>query len=93
VILPFYVFMIGHGVHQPCGQSGAVGPFPQRAGTASALNGFLMMLGAFFMGGWIGQHLDNPVLALADGVLLWGACITTIAWTAVQRHGRRQVLA
>ncbi len=92
VILPFYIFMIGHGVHQPCGQSGAVGPFPHRAGTASALNGFLMMLGAFFMGGWIGQHLDQPVLALADGVLIWGCCITAIAWTAVQRHGRPQVV-
>ena len=93
ILLPFYIFMIGHGVHQPCGQSGAVGPFPHRAGTASALNGFLMMLGAFFMGGWIGQHLDQPVLALADGVLLWGSCITAIAWTAVQRHGRPQVVS
>lgn len=93
VMLPMYIFMLGHGVHQPCGQSGAVGPFPHRAGTASALNGFLMMLGAFFMGGWIGRHLDQPVLALADGLLLWSACITALAWTAVQRHGRPQTVA
>ncbi|MDZ4396343.1 Bcr/CflA family efflux MFS transporter, partial [Hydrogenophaga sp.] len=32
IMLPFYLFMMGHGVHQPCGQSGAVGPFPQAAG-------------------------------------------------------------
>ena len=88
VMVPIYLFMFGHGVHQPCGQSGAVAPFPTKAGTASALNGFLMMLGAFFMGGWLGQHMDEPVLALADGMLLWCTFIALVAWTAVQRHGR-----
>ena len=88
VMVPMYIFMLGHGVHQPCGQSGAVAPFPQRAGTASALNGFLMMLGAFFMGAWLSTHMDRPVFALAHGVLLWAIVITLVAWTAVQRHGR-----
>jgi len=85
---PVWLFMFGHGVHQPCGQSAAVAPFPDKAGTASALNGFLMMLGAFFMGGWIGSHMEVPVLTLAHGMLLWSAVIAAIAWTAVQRHGR-----
>ena len=88
VMVPMYTFMLGHGVHQPCGQSGAVAPFPQRAGTASALNGFLMMLGAFFMGAWLSTHMDRPVFALALGVLLWAIVITLLAWTAVQGHGR-----
>jgi DHA1 family bicyclomycin/chloramphenicol resistance-like MFS transporter len=88
VMVPMYIFMLGHGVHQPCGQSGAVAPFPHRAGTASALNGFLMMLDAFFMGGWLGTHMDQPVFALAHGILLWAVIITAVAWTAVQRHGR-----
>ena len=88
VMVPMYIFMLGHGVHQPCGQSGAVAPFPQRAGTASAVNGFLMMLGAFFMGAWLSTHMDRPVFALAHGVLLWAIVITLVAWTAVQRHGR-----
>lgn len=88
VMVPMYIFMLGHGVHQPCGQSGAVAPFPHRAGTASALNGFLMMLGAFFMGGWLGTHMDSPVFALAHGLLLCAVFITFVAWTGVQRHGR-----
>ncbi|HRA13876.1 MAG TPA: multidrug effflux MFS transporter, partial [Giesbergeria sp.] len=50
LLLPFYLFMLGHGIHQPCGQTGAVGPFPQAAGVASALNGFMMMLAAFAIG-------------------------------------------
>ena len=88
VMGPMYIFMLGHGVHQPCGQSGAVAPFPNRAGTASALNGFLMMLGAFFIGGWLGTHMDRPVFALAHGLLLCAIFITLVAWTSVQRHGR-----
>ena len=88
VMGPIYLFMLGHGVHQSCGQSGAVSPFPERAGTASALNGFLMMVGAFFMGSWLGAHMDHPVFALAHGLLLWSVFIALVAWTLVQRHGR-----
>lgn len=88
VMGPFYLFMLGHGVHQSCGQSGAVAPFPERAGTASALNGFLMMLGVFFMGSWLGTQMDEPVFALAHGLLLWSVFIAVVAWTVVQRHGR-----
>jgi DHA1 family bicyclomycin/chloramphenicol resistance-like MFS transporter len=85
VMVPVYLFMLPHGVHQPCGQSGAVTPFPHIAGTASALNGFLMMLGAFFMGSWLGAHMDQPVFALAHGMLLWSLCIGLLAWTWVRR--------
>lgn len=88
VMVPVYCYMFGHGVHQPCGQSATVAPFPLQAGTASALNGFLMMLGAFFMGGWLGRNMEVPLWALAHGMLLWSAVIAAVAWTAVQRHGK-----
>jgi DHA1 family bicyclomycin/chloramphenicol resistance-like MFS transporter len=87
LVVPFYLFMMGHGVHQPCSQSGAVGPFPLAAGTASAVNGFLMMVAAFAMGGWLGAHMDGTVLPLALGVWFWSAMIALTAWTLVQRHG------
>ena len=32
-----HIFNVGHGINQPCGQSGAVAPFPRVAGAASAL--------------------------------------------------------
>jgi MFS transporter, DHA1 family, multidrug resistance protein len=86
VLLPVCIFMLGHGVHQPCGQSGAVAPFPHRAGTASALNGFLMMVGAFGMGHWLGRHMDDPLRALATGMGVWTTLIALVAWTAVQRY-------
>jgi DHA1 family bicyclomycin/chloramphenicol resistance-like MFS transporter len=81
------LFIIGHGIHQPCGQSGAVGPFPQAAGAASAVNGFLMMLAAFAMGSWLGGHMDGTVLPLTLGVWFWSGLIALAAWTLVQKYG------
>lgn len=90
IMVPFSLFMLGHGVHQPCGQSGAVGPFPQAAGAASALSGFLMMVVAFAMGSWLGLSLaENPgsVLPLTSGIWFWSVAIAATAWTLVQRFG------
>jgi DHA1 family bicyclomycin/chloramphenicol resistance-like MFS transporter len=93
IMVPFYLFMLGHGVHQPCGQSGAVGPFPRAAGAASALSGFLMMVTAFFMGGWLGKSLagiaagSGSVLPLTNGIWFWSVLIAAVAWTLVQKYG------
>ena len=87
VMLPFYLYMVGHGVHQPCGQSGAVGPFPHAAGAASALNGVLMMVMAFAMGGWLGTRMDGTVLPLTNGVWFWSILIALSAWTLVRKYG------
>jgi MFS transporter, DHA1 family, multidrug resistance protein len=86
---PFYIFMLGHGVHQSCGQSGAIGPFPKAAGAASALSGFFMMLAAFAMGAWIGTHMDGTVLPLVYGVAFWAGLIVLTAWILVQRYGEQ----
>jgi DHA1 family bicyclomycin/chloramphenicol resistance-like MFS transporter len=85
IMLPINLFLLAHGVHQPCGQSGCIAPFPEMAGTASALNGFTMMLVAFGMGTWIGTHMDQPLMALAHGLLLWSCCIALIGIFAVRR--------
>ena len=89
VMLPFYVVAIGHGIHQPCGQTGAIVPFGKAAGTASAVNGFLMMLLAFVTGAWLSKNYDGSVMPMAMGVWFWTACIAAIAWTAVQKYGRQ----
>ncbi len=89
VLGPFCIFMLGHGVHQSCGQSGAVGPFPQAAGAASALSGFCMMVVAFGMGAYLGTHMDGTVKPLAYGVAFWAVWIVLTAWVLVQRHGQQ----
>jgi MFS transporter, DHA1 family, multidrug resistance protein len=90
IMLPFYGFMLAHGVHQPCGQSGSVSPFPQAAGAASALSGFLMMVAAFGVGSWLGVQLaqDHTVMPLTQGLGLWSVLIATAAWTVVRRYGQ-----
>jgi DHA1 family bicyclomycin/chloramphenicol resistance-like MFS transporter len=87
LLLPLYLFILAHGVHQPCSQSGAVGPFPGAAGAASALNGFLMMISAFAMGGWLGIYMDGTVFPMVHGVLFWSVGIALTAWTLVQKYG------
>ena len=87
ILLPHALFMLGHGVHQPCSQSGAVGPFPQAAGAASALNGFLTMVVAFAMGSWLGTHMDGSVHPLANGMWLWSVVLAVTAWTVIMKYG------
>ena len=84
-LLPHYLFMLGHGIHQPCTQTGAIAPFPQFAGAASALSGFLLTVVAFGVGLWLGKSIDGTTNALVYGVWFWSAVIAFFAWVPVQR--------
>lgn len=84
--LPMALYMVGHGVIQPCSQSGAVGPFPQQAGAAAALSGFLLALVAMGASLWLGQVLDGrSVRPMAYGVAGAALLATGLAWTLVRR--------
>jgi DHA1 family bicyclomycin/chloramphenicol resistance-like MFS transporter len=87
LMAPQLLYMVGHGIHQPCGTSGSVGPFPKAAGAASALNGFGMMLCAFATGAWLGHAMNGTALPMAAGVAAWSVVLAGAAWTLVQRHG------
>jgi DHA1 family bicyclomycin/chloramphenicol resistance-like MFS transporter len=87
VLLSHGLFMFGHGLHQPCGQTGAVGPFPQMAGVASALAGCMLALVAFAVGSWLGAAMDGTLRPLGMGLGAAAVVTATIAWTLVRRHG------
>jgi DHA1 family bicyclomycin/chloramphenicol resistance-like MFS transporter len=89
VMGPVWLYALGHGVHMPCGQAGAVGPFARAAGLASALAGFATAAAAFGIGLWLGQALDGTVRPFAMGMA--GAALMTVAvaWTLVRRDGER----
>ncbi len=87
VMLPLWLFAFGHGVHQPCGQSAVVGPFPDKAGTAASLSGFAMMVTAFCTGQVLGRTLGQTVYPLTLGVAAFSIALFAVANTAVQRHG------
>ena len=87
IVVPGWLFMVGHGMHQPCAQAGAVGPFPETAGTAASVSGFLMMLVAFGVGLLLGRYLNGTVLPMTLGLGGFGIGVAGVAWTSVQRHG------
>lgn len=86
IMLPYYVFILGHGIHQPCGQSGAIGPFPQAAGAASALGGFLMMVAAFATGLWLGTQANGSVFPMVNTLGFWSLLTALSAWGLVLRQ-------
>ena len=88
ILLPMLIYMLGHGIHQPCGQAGAVGPFPKAAGAASAMSGFVMMVVAFAMGQWLGASMDGTSLPMIHGVWFWGVATAAVAWGLVGRVPR-----
>ncbi len=87
-LLPQCLFLMGHGIHQPCGQAGVVGPFPRHAGAASALAGLLLALIAFAVGRWLGTAMDGSLRPMAYGLAFWALMTCAVAWLLVQRHVR-----
>jgi len=89
VMAPVWLFALGHGVNNPCGQTGAVAAFPQAAGLASALSGFVTAATAFAIGLWLGHALDGGVRPFALTMLACALGALAVGWGLVRRHGER----
>jgi DHA1 family bicyclomycin/chloramphenicol resistance-like MFS transporter len=87
LLVPLWIIGVGHGIHNPCGQAAALGPFPDRAGTAAALSGFVMMASAFLAATVLRHVPMDSVYPLTLGVGLFTTLVAITAWTLVQRHG------
>jgi DHA1 family bicyclomycin/chloramphenicol resistance-like MFS transporter len=61
-----FVVMLAHGINFPSAQAGSLAPFPEKAGAAAGLFGFISMLGAFFTGMWVGSSHNGTILPLAS---------------------------
>ena len=62
IMLPVIIFIIGSSMVFPNAYAGAFHPFPQLAGTASALFGFLQMLGGAVSSMLLSfAHTDNQI--------------------------------
>jgi MFS transporter, DHA1 family, multidrug resistance protein len=85
VLLAHCLFLFGHGMHQPCGQAGVVAPFPQAAGTASALAGLMLALVAFGIGRWLGVSMDGSLRPMAYTLGFWAVLTGAVALFLVQR--------
>ncbi|MDM0119654.1 Bcr/CflA family efflux MFS transporter [Variovorax arabinosiphilus] len=83
------VYCLGHGIHQPCGQAGAVGDLPHLAGRAVSWSGFGMMLVGFVVGQTAASFVDpqssNGAWPMVVPMLLAGMVLMLIAFFWVPR--------
>jgi DHA1 family bicyclomycin/chloramphenicol resistance-like MFS transporter len=99
LLLGHWLFVIGHGFHQPCSQAGAVSDLPQAAGRAVAWSGFVTMAVAFVLGQAV-AHFSHDVdgvqglltgtwpVALPMALAGMGICLITQFWLPRVRPSR-----
>jgi len=79
LVLPMAIFLAGLGMVLPQSIAGAMTPFPERAGTASALLGFVQQSVAALCGAVVGALLGANAWPLAIAVAVMG-CATLVLW-------------
>jgi DHA1 family bicyclomycin/chloramphenicol resistance-like MFS transporter len=85
LLVPQCIYMLGHGFHQPCGQGGAVAPFPSNAGRAAALSGFILTTLAFLVGQFASvstMPASQTLVAVMSSLTL---AIAWLGWVLVPR--------
>lgn len=90
LIVPQCVYMLGHGFHQPCGQAGAVAPFPESAGRAAAVSGFVLTTVAFITGQIASGSSLAPTQTLIVAMSAMSTFIAVNAWFAIPRAYRNR---
>jgi DHA1 family bicyclomycin/chloramphenicol resistance-like MFS transporter len=83
IAAPMAIFLFGHSRLQPCLQALSTAPFPDHAGSASALAGFIMHAVAAIIGWWVAVSFNGTVypltLSLAVGSVLLAASVWLLA--------------
>jgi len=72
IVLPITLYAAGIGITMPQSMAGALTPFPQIAGTASALIGFLQSVFAALVGFAVGHALSYGAWPMLLAILLMG---------------------
>ncbi len=92
LLLGHGVYSLGHSIHQPCGQAGAVGGLPHLAGRTVSWSGFIMMCAAFCMGQTAAAFVDPQyrygAWPMVVPMLFAGVIIVTIAFVWLPKVGR-----
>ncbi|MGU7772771.1 MFS transporter [Burkholderia sp. MR1-5-21] len=91
LLLGHAVYCLGHGIHQPCGQAGAVSGLPHLAGRAVSWSGFIMMFGAFCMGqtaaAFVDPHYRFGAWPMVVPMLVAGSALVIIAFAWLPKLG------
>jgi len=78
VLGPMMVYMVGVGFVLPNAMAGALGPFPTKAGAASALLGFTQMGVAALVGVGVGAAFDGTARPMAVTIAVMGVAAVLI---------------
>jgi DHA1 family bicyclomycin/chloramphenicol resistance-like MFS transporter len=70
-------YMVGLGIIMPASTAGAIAPYPQMAGTASALIGFMQMTFGAITGATVGHLFDGSARPMA--LLIFGCALAARA--------------
>lgn len=89
IILPMALYSAGVGLMMPQSMAGALTPFPEKAGTASSLLGFLQTISGALAGIFIGYNLSGGALQMAIFITVMG--VAAFVLTQIKtRTTRRQ---
>lgn len=87
ILLPQFLFLVGHGLIQPVAQAGSIARFAHSAGVATAAMGLAMMLVAALLGQWIGASFNGTVYPLVFTIAACGLASALATWMLIGRHG------
>jgi DHA1 family bicyclomycin/chloramphenicol resistance-like MFS transporter len=83
LVLPMALYLAGLGMVLPQSIAGAMTPFPERAGAASAFLGFIQQSLSALSGALVGALLGTTAWPLAGTVAAMG-CATLLLWIATR---------
>ena len=83
IVVPMAVYLGGMGMVLPQAFAGAMTPFPERAGAASALLGFIQQGASAICGAIVGVLLGSTAWPLV-GAVAFMACASLVLWVATR---------
>lgn len=86
IVAPMMLYMVGVGIGLPQTQAGALMPFPDRAGTASSLTGFLQMTFGAAVGIGLGHQIGGTAWPLVLTIAAMG--VAALLVEVVSRRAR-----
>jgi DHA1 family bicyclomycin/chloramphenicol resistance-like MFS transporter len=88
LLLAIAIYLFGLGFAAPQAMAGALTPFPDRAGSASSLFGFVQQSWSAIVGVAVGHLLGSSAMPMAAAIAIMGVA-TLVIW-AMTRHIRRR---
>jgi MFS transporter, DHA1 family, multidrug resistance protein len=84
LVVAMAVYLAGLGLAMPQAMAGALTPFPDRAGTAASLMGFVQQTVAAVIAAVIGGYLGRSAWPIT-GVVVAMSCLTFLLWALTPR--------